>query len=119
MMSESEARNVEMVSRLVQSGHIRTARLEEAFRSVLRHHFLPDTPLDRVYSGEAIVTRFGPNGLPTSSSSEPAVMAAMLEQLQPQPGERVLEIGAGTGYNAAILAYMVGPPRRGHHRRHR
>ena len=32
----------------------------------------------------------------------------MLEQLDPRPGDRVLEIGAGTGYNAALLAHLVG-----------
>jgi protein-L-isoaspartate(D-aspartate) O-methyltransferase len=37
------------------------------------------------------------------------MMAIMLEQLEPRPGHRVLEIGAGTGYNAALLAHLVGP----------
>ena len=45
----------------------------------------------------------------TSSSSQPSVMAMMLIQLDPQPGDRVLEVGAGTGYNAALLAHLVGP----------
>ena len=47
--------------------------------------------------------------MPLSSSSQPAIMARMLELLDVQPGERVLEIGAGTGYNAALLAHLVGP----------
>ncbi|HWC83884.1 MAG TPA: methyltransferase domain-containing protein, partial [Pseudonocardiaceae bacterium] len=38
----------------------------------------------------------------------PTVVAMMLGQLDPQPGENVLEIGAGTGYNAALLAELVG-----------
>ena len=49
--------------------------------------------------------------MPTSSSSQPSRMAQMLEDLQPSPGQRVLEIGAGTGYNAALLAHIVGPKR--------
>src|SRR5262249_4990685 len=49
------------------------------------------------------------NGVPVSSASQPAIVALMLEQLQLAPGLRVLEIGAGTGYNAALLAELVGP----------
>ena len=44
-----------------------------------------------------------------SSSSAPAIMAPMLEALQLDPGHRVLEIGAGTGYNAALVKPIVGP----------
>ncbi len=39
---------------------------------------------------------------------QPAIMAIMLEQLEMEPGHRVLEIGAGTGYNAALMAHIVG-----------
>src|SRR5215204_4057723 len=47
-------------------------------------------------------------GRPISSSSQPAIMAVMLDQLDVRPGQRVLEIGTGTGYNAALLAELVG-----------
>src|SRR5262249_21279492 len=49
------------------------------------------------------------NGEAISSSSQPAIMAIMLEQFGLAPGQRVLEIGAGSGYNAALLAEVVGP----------
>ena len=98
-----------MVSRLVERGFVQTARVERAFRAVPRHIFLPGVPFDKVYSGNAILTRRGPDGLPYSSSSEVAIMAVMAEQLELEPGHRMLEIGAGTGYNAAILATLVGP----------
>ncbi len=98
-----------MIGSLVARGYVRTPKVEEAFRTVHRHLFLPDVPLHQVYSGEAIVTRYGSDGNPISSSSEPAIMGVMVEQLRLQSGHRVLEIGAGTGYNAAILAHLVGP----------
>jgi protein-L-isoaspartate(D-aspartate) O-methyltransferase len=60
-----------------------------------------------VYTDQAIPTKHA-DGRPISSSSQPAIMAIMLEQLALQPGQRVLEIGAGTGYNAALIAEIVG-----------
>jgi protein-L-isoaspartate(D-aspartate) O-methyltransferase len=59
--------------------------------------------LDAVYSDEPLVTKRR-NGVPVSSSSQPSLMALMLEALHLAPDMRVLEIGAGTGYNAALMA---------------
>ena len=67
--------------------------------------------LGLVYSDEALITRRDAEGNPTSSASQPSVVAMMLEALDLGPGMRVLEIGAGTGYNAALLAEVVGDPR--------
>lgn len=97
-----------LVDGLRQRGLITDARVEAAFRAVPRHCFLPDQPLSEVYRDQAIVTKTE-DGRPISSSSQPAIMAIMLEQLDPRPGQRVLEIGAGAGYNAALLARLVAP----------
>ena len=85
------------------------ALVADALRSVPRHLFLPGLPPEQVYSDEALVTKRGADGLPRSSSSQPALMASMLDQLALAPGHRVLEIGAGTGYNAALIRHIVGP----------
>ncbi len=74
-----------------------------------RHWFLPGAPLDDVYRDRALVTHRSPEGVPISSSSQPALMALMLEQLDVRPGMAVLEIGTGTGYNAALLSHLAGP----------
>jgi protein-L-isoaspartate(D-aspartate) O-methyltransferase len=100
-------RHQSLIDRLVEDKLIRTAAVANAFRAVPRHLFLPDVPLERVYSDEAIATKTEA-GRAISSSSQPAMMAIMLEQLELQPGQRVLEIGAGTGYNAALMAHLVG-----------
>jgi protein-L-isoaspartate(D-aspartate) O-methyltransferase len=104
----------ELVDHLRRQGHLTDARVASAFLDMPREAFLPEHVerhgVPAVYRDEAIVTRRDPaTGLPLSSSSQPAIMARMLEMLDVEPGQRVLEIGAGTGYNAALLARLVGP----------
>jgi protein-L-isoaspartate(D-aspartate) O-methyltransferase len=96
-----------LVDRLKAQGNIRTGLVEAAFRAVPRHVFLPEVGIADVYTDRAFPTKHS-DGRPISSSSQPAIMAIMLEQLALQPGQRVLEIGAGTGYNAALIAQIVG-----------
>lgn len=80
--------------------------------------------LTAVYSNEALITQLGGDdhawqtaaatgtaeGMPTSSSSMPGLMALMLEALGIADGMRVLEVGTGTGYNAALLCERLGSP---------
>ena len=93
---------------LKESGAIASPAVESAFHSVPRHLFLPGVRLEQAYANQAVPTKFGEHGAAISASSEPAVMAMMLEQLALGPGMRVLEIGAGTGFNAALIARIVG-----------
>lgn len=97
-----------LVDHLAGEGAICTPAIEAAFRSVPRHRFLPGTPIGDAYADQVVVTRRGDDGAALSSASQPSIVALMLEQAQPQPGWRVLEIGAGTGYNAALLGELVG-----------
>jgi protein-L-isoaspartate(D-aspartate) O-methyltransferase len=108
-MTEDRRLREELVDGLVARGDIRDHRVEAAFRAVGRHHFLPDRPLEEVYRDTAIPTHRDSDGAPVSSSSQPAIMAVMLEQLDVRAGQRVLEVGAGTGYNAALLGELAGP----------
>ena len=106
---EAERLHHRMVDGLCGSGTIRDLRIEAAFRTVRRHWFLPDAALEDVYRDLAVVTHRDEHGVAISSSSQPALMAMMLEQLAGQPDMAVLEIGTGTGYNAALLGQLVGP----------
>ncbi len=70
---------------------------------------MPEVGAAAAYRDEALVIKLDDDGLPVSSSSQPAMMAIMLDQLDLQRGHRVLEIGTGSGYNAAIMSAVVGP----------
>ena len=105
----AEARlRAEMVAHLTGRGGLASPRVAAALGEVPRHVFIPGVELSEAYANRAVVTRYR-DGVPVSSASQPAIVAAMLEQLRPPAGGSVLEIGAGTGYNAALLSKLVGP----------
>src|ERR1700720_96615 len=98
-----------LATRGVGSHRIGSGRGAAALHAVPRHLFLPGQPPQAAYRDDAIVTKRDEAGQPISSSSQPGMMAIMLAQLDLAPGHRVLEIGAGTGYNAALMSHIVGP----------
>lgn len=112
MADRSAQYRLALVERLTREGFVTDQRVGAAFGEVPRELFLADHAarygVSAVYRDEAIVTRRDESGQPLSSSSQPAIMAQMLEMLDVQPGHRVLEVGAGTGYNAALLAQLTG-----------
>ena len=84
------------------------AAVERAMRTVPRDAFLPGLELENTYTDQAVTIKDNPGKpLPLSCASVPSVVAMMLDQLDARPGDDVLEIGAGTGYNAALLAELV------------
>ncbi|MCC3650754.1 methyltransferase, FxLD system [Streptomyces sp. S07_1.15] len=83
-------------------------RIEQALRTVPRHLFVPDATLEEAYANSTVDIKRDATGQSISCASQPVIVGIMLEQLQPQPGHRILELGAGTGYNAGLLAHLVG-----------
>ena len=72
----------------------------EAMRTVPRHEFLPLRLRNEAYMDYPLPIGHG------QTISQPYIVAFMTEAIRPQPGEKILEIGAGSGYQAAILAQM-------------
>jgi protein-L-isoaspartate(D-aspartate) O-methyltransferase len=105
----AEAARARMAADLRARSLSLTEPIQEAFATVPRHLFVPEVGPSAAYRDEAFVIKCGPDGIPVSSSSQPAMMAIMLEQLELQPAHRVLEIGTGSGYNAALISVITAP----------
>lgn len=90
-----------MVAQQLQARGIRDVRVLEVFREVPRHEFV-----DPALAGEAYADRPLPIGY-GQTISQPYMVAIMTESLAPDKDDRVLEIGTGSGYQAAILSRLV------------
>lgn len=79
---------------------IQNKRVLAAMRSVPRHEFVPEDLRSRAYEDGPLPIGHG------QTISQPYIVAFMTEVIDPQPGERILEVGTGSGYQAAVLAAM-------------
>jgi len=90
-----------LVDTLIANGYLKTPLIIEAFRKIKRVDFLPEEMKNFAELDEALPIGFG------QTISQPAVVAFMLELLQPKPGDKILDIGAGSGWTTALLAYII------------
>jgi len=93
--------NDELVDYLINRGQIKTTRTEQAFREVDRADFMPEEKMPEAYNDRAL-----PIG-EDATISAPHMVAINTELLAPQEGEKILEIGSGSGYQAAILSELA------------
>ncbi len=91
-----------LLEQLEVGGYLNDARLEEAMLSVPRHLFLPEEMRKEAYEDKPLPVGLG------QTISAPHMVAMMTTALQLEPGQRVLEIGTGLGYHAAVVKAMVG-----------
>ncbi|MET9184978.1 methyltransferase, FxLD system [Streptomyces tendae] len=98
-----------LAQRLVDSGHLHSKAAIDAFRTTDRHAFLPGVDLESAYKEDAVPIKHDEHGEMISCISAPSIVATQLEQLGAQPDHKVLEAGAATGYNAALLGKIVFP----------
>jgi len=103
--SNREARwateRAEMVRSQIATRDIRDPRVLEAMREVPRHRFVPLDYRDRAYHDRPLPIGLG------QTISQPYIVAAMTEFLRPEATDRVLEIGTGSGYQAAVVSRLV------------
>ena len=98
---EMAAAREQMVVRELEQAGIRNPNVLQAMRSTPRHKFVPAKLRDQAYLERALAIGHG------QTISSPFVVASMTEALNPQPTDRVLEIGTGSGYQAAVLSVLV------------
>ena len=92
-----------LIAELEKGGYLTDPRLEEAMLGVPRHLFVPEELRDAAYEDRPLPIGFG------QTVSAPHMVAMMSAALQLDEGQKVLEIGTGVGYHAAIVRHMVGP----------
>ncbi len=94
----------DFVDRLGKATHLDDEILE-ALRSVRRIDFVPSTAWPLMVEGGDQILPINPDG--SSTMSQPSLVAMMLQQLRVRPHDNILEIGAGSGYNAALLGRLA------------
>jgi protein-L-isoaspartate(D-aspartate) O-methyltransferase len=93
--------NEQLIELLKKDGYLKTSVIIEAFKNVDRKDFVPENVKERSYFNEALPIGF------EQTISQPLVVAFMLELLDLKIGERVLEVGTGSGWKTALMAYIL------------
>jgi protein-L-isoaspartate(D-aspartate) O-methyltransferase len=101
MTTNAKSRAERLAERIRASTGIDDARILRAFTGVPRHEFLAEAQLPSAYDDRALPLDDG------QTISQPSMIAIMLKELECEPGQRALEIGAGSGYAAAVLGQLV------------
>ena len=91
-----------LVKKLVKEEYIKSEKVKEAFLNVHRHKFLPENLKHVAYCDCPLEIGLG------QTISAPHMVAIMCEALDIQKGQKILEIGAGSGYHAAVVSFIVG-----------
>ncbi len=94
---------MDLIDSLISQGWLKTPRIIDAFRKIKRIDFLPEELKGLAELNEAFPIGYG------QTISQPLVVAFMLELLCPKPGNKVLDIGSGSGWTSALLAEITGP----------
>lgn len=103
--ARAERKRRELVAHLRDTGRLGSETVAGAMETVPRHEFVPTQARERSYEDRPL--DIGEGQVVTA----PHLVARMTELLAPSAGDRILEVGTGSGYHAAVLAEVVGPER--------
>ena len=92
----------DLISYLKNSRFLTDNNVESAFRNIPRHEFVPASQLDCAYDNEPLPI------MKNQTISQPGVVSRMTEWLDVKNGQKILEIGTGSGWQSAILSYLIG-----------
>jgi len=92
----------ELIDSLIKGGYLKTRRIIAAFKKIDRKNFVPEGLEEEAYVNAPLPIGFG------QTISQPLTVAFMIELLQPEKGNIILDVGAGSGWQTAILAEIVG-----------
>ena len=92
-----------LIEKLIKEGVLKNELIIEAFKAIPREEFLLKAFVSKAYADVALPIHA------QQTISQPTTIAIMLEALELEPGLKVLEVGTGSGYNAALLSRIVGP----------
>jgi len=90
-----------MVEWQIEKRGIKNQPTLDAMRKILRHKFVPTDMMERAYDDSPLPIGYG------QTISQPYIVAYMTAVINPEPGQKVLEVGTGSGYQAAVLAEIV------------
>jgi protein-L-isoaspartate(D-aspartate) O-methyltransferase len=95
--------NEYLIKQLAAKGLLKTPQIAQAFKIMDRAHFVKQEFESRAYDDAPLPIESG------QTISQPSTVAFMLELLQPQAGEIIMDVGAGSGWTTALLSHIVGP----------
>ena len=93
---------MDIIEKLIKKGYLKTPRIISAFRKIKRADFLPEKLKNLAELNEPLPIGFG------QTISQPLTVAFMLELLQPEKGDKILDVGSGSGWTTSLLAEIVG-----------